>query len=57
MGEIAFPKGQLFEIHGGKPKLHPVGQLSQAPALRIAHAVLFFSIGKHPLDLPFPQPV
>ena len=57
MGCIPFPSSQLFEIHGSKFKLHPVGHLGEASVLRIAHAVFLFCIGEHTLYFLFSQPV
>ena len=57
MAGVPFPGGQLFEIHGNKFKLHPVGHLGEAAVLRVAHPMLLFCIGKHTLDLLFSQTV
>lgn len=44
------PTGQFFQIHGNKPKLHPVSYLGQASVLGTAHDVFFFSVGKDPFN-------
>ena len=47
---LCFPSGQLFEVHGSKLKPHPFGDLGQTSIKRIAHTMLFFGIGKDPLN-------
>ena len=47
---ICFPSDQLFEIHGSKLKPHPFGDQGQASVKCIAHAVLFFGVGKDALN-------
>ena len=44
------PSGQLFEVHGSKFKLDPVGYLGQASVLSIAHGVFFLGVGKDPFN-------
>ena len=44
---LPFPCRQLFEIHGSKPKLDPIGHLGQASVLGVAHAVLFLRVCKY----------
>ena len=47
---FCFPSGQLFEVHGSKLKSHPFGDLGQASVKCITHTMLFFGIGKDPLN-------
>ncbi len=47
---FCFPSGQLFEVHGSKLKPHPFGDLGQTSVKRITHTMLFFGIGKDPLN-------
>ena len=47
---FCFPSSQLFEVHGSKFKPHPFGDLGQTSIKRIAHTMLFFGIGKDPLN-------
>lgn len=54
---IPLSGGQLFEIHGSKFKLRPVGYLGEASVLRVAHPMLIFHISEHALDFLFSQSV
>ena len=47
MGIFPFPICKLFQIHGSKSKLHPVGNLSQACVSGISHSMLLFGIRKN----------
>ena len=40
----------VFEVHGSKFKLDPVGNLGQASVLRITHGVFFLGVGKDPFN-------
>ena len=44
----------VFEVHGSKFKLDPVGNLGQASVLRITHGVFFLGVGKDPFNGLFP---
>ena len=44
------PKSELFEIHGSKFEPHPRSDSGQAAVVGIAHTMLFFGIGKNPLN-------
>ena len=54
---LPLPGGQLFQIHGSKLKLHPVGNLSQASVLCITHSVFFFGVCKDAFNRLFTPPV
>ena len=54
MGILPLPICKLFQIHGSKSKLHPVGDLSQACVSGITHPVFLFGIRKNTLNGFFP---
>ena len=45
-----FPFCQLFAVHSSKLKPHPIGNLSQTSVVGITHTMLFFGVGKDPLN-------
>ncbi len=47
---MGFPVCQLFEVHGSKFEPHPVGNLGQTSVVGITHTMLFFGVGKNPLN-------
>ena len=54
MGIFPFPICKLFQIHGSKSKLHPVGNLSQARISGITQTVFLFGICKDTFNGFFP---
>ena len=44
------PVCQLLEIHGKKFKPYPVGNMGQTSIVGITHTMLFFAVGKNPLN-------
>ena len=46
MGILPLPICKLFQIHGSKSKLHPVGNLSQACVSGVTQTMLLFGICK-----------